>query len=200
MPTSKLLALPLAALALAGCPTTSFRYERLESPRRLEPKGEFVHAETGLVFPWSLEGFVRKEVVQHDVDGHDVAVHYGRVRSSGTVVISVCVYPAFEDGDSHLDGVDDAIRDGHEDVRCLQKGPGTVKLGGGEFEGWTMRHEYTDPVPFGRIRQSSRTILVRLDDRGFPSWFVMYRITCPRDGTEEADPPVAGFLAALRIR
>ena len=67
------ISLALALLFLAGCPTTNFHYEPLESPRRLEPKGDFAHPETGILFPWSLDGFVRAEVFQHDVDGHDVA-------------------------------------------------------------------------------------------------------------------------------
>ncbi len=195
-----------ALLFLAGCPVSSLEYVPLDKPLRLEPKGDFVHEGTGIVFPWAVEGFIRSEVVQYDVDGYEVGVHYKCIRSKqgeypGTpfAVVSVHAYPAWVDDEVHLEGVEQGIRDAHSDVRCIQKGRSEVSLGGREFTGFTMRHEFRDPSFLGKVDRSSRTILVRQKDRRTVDWFLKYRITWSRDRTEEVEPAVEKFLAGLRI-
>ncbi|MEN8152309.1 MAG: hypothetical protein ABFS86_21000 [Planctomycetota bacterium] len=207
-PLGRIFAGVLAGLLLlvAGCPTSTFHYTPLDRPERIEPKGDYVHAGTGIVFPWSLEGFVRSDMRKYDVDGHEIEVHYkcfrpkeGAVAGAPFAVVSVYVYPAWGDDEAHADEVDQSIRDGHEDVTCLQKGRNAVSLGGREYTGITMRHEYRDRSFLGHVDRSSRTILVRLEERRYPDWFVKYRMSWPRDRTEEVEPLVEKFLAAFSI-
>jgi hypothetical protein len=181
-----------AVLSLLACATLPVGFETME-------EGVVRHTISGMEFPPRVSGFDRINITTYDEIGGDISVGYNQPRPSGCT-ITFYIYPASAGLGEHTSELKAMIESHHPGARLISESGVVHTYAGVDYTGTLVVYEYEEPrrVYVGNaIFESTAPVDSRAYLFIYGDWYMMYRMTYPRDFRSEIDVYIGSFMDRL---
>jgi hypothetical protein len=192
------------SIIVCGCPA------RTGGPGNLRP-GEIGHAESGILFPETVNGFARGEIRTYDSAEQDVSAGYDLGDAEDPIAITVYVYPAaklisfgsdadFVESmrrtlaDATFEDVKKAIIAGHPDAWLVSEEEAVLQLRGESLYGRSGKFKYRQ-----RFGHQVEAAMSHVEVYSFGKWLIKFRVTHPFRSEEKAKGSMDGFKKAFCV-